>query len=360
MTMTQTVSTAEKNGNQQDANQKGTNQKGTNQDPILESQPTVELLVPVYHPGKELIRLLVRMTGQSYPLTKAHLLVTAETEEYEEIVKKYTAVWNRAIQKGKAKLCFTRISPEEFDHGGTRHRGAMESQADLLLFMTQDAVPADEYLVEKLVKAISQNHRNLEVAAAYARQLPNQSCNLIERYTRNFNYPEKNCVKTREDLPRLGIKTYFCSNVCAMYRRDVYEELGGFPVHTIFNEDMIYGARLIQVGFGIAYVADARVIHSHNYSAIQQFHRNFDLAVSQADHPEIFKEVPSEGEGIRMILQTTKHLCQTGKAYLVPKLIYQSGWKYLGYLLGKHYRSLPEKMIQKCTMNPGYWENRNI
>ena len=37
----------------------------------------------------------------------------------------------------------------------------------------------------------------------------------------------------------------------------------------------------------IAYVAEARVVHSHNYTNRQQLHRNFDLAVSQADHPEI-------------------------------------------------------------------------
>ena len=48
---------------------------------------------------------------------------------------------------------------------------------------------------------------------------------------------------------------------------------------TIFNEDMIYAADLIHAGYGIAYAADAKVVHSHNYSCSQQFHRNFDLGV---------------------------------------------------------------------------------
>ena len=74
---------------------------------------------------------------------------------------------------------------------------------------------------------------------------------------------------------------------------------GGFPRRTIFNEDMIYAGGLIKNGFAIAYAADARVIHSHNYSGRQQFHRNFDLAVSQAEHPEVFGGLASEGEGIR-------------------------------------------------------------
>ena len=103
-------------------------------------------------------------------------------------------------------------------------------------------VPADVYLVEKLVSAFEKE----KVAAAYARQLPDKDCDIIERYTRSFNYPKESSVKTKADLDRLGIKTFFCSNVCAMYRRSIYEKLGGFVKHTIFNEDMIFAGKLIQ------------------------------------------------------------------------------------------------------------------
>lgn len=320
--------------------------------------PAVELLIPVYRPGGELMQLLGRMAKQSYPLDRVHLLVTAEEKEFEAVAE----TCHRAWRKPETELLCTRIDPEAFDHGGTRHRGASESQADLLLFMTQDALPADDWLVERLVEPFvlfapdrSRALGQPVVAAAYARQLPNETCHPIERYTRGFNYPGESRVKTKADLPVLGIKTYFCSNVCAMYRRDIYEQMGGFIRHTIFNEDMIYAAGIIQAGYGIAYAAEARVIHSHNYSAGQQFRRNFDLAVSQADHPEIFEGVPSEGEGIRMVKQTAGYLCRTGRFYLAPKLIWQSGWKYMGYLLGKRYRKLPHWMVMRFTMNPRYW-----
>ena len=60
----------------------------------------------------------------------------------------------------------------------------------------------------------------------------------------------------------------------------MYEALGGFSRRTIFNEDMILAGQMVQAGYKVAYAAEARVIHSHNYSGLQQFHRNFDLAVS--------------------------------------------------------------------------------
>ena len=121
---------------------------------------------------------------------------------------------------------------------------------------------------------------------------------------------------------------------------------------------MIYAAGVIQAGYAIVYEADAKVIHSHNLSPMEQFHRNFDLAVSQAEHPEIFAGLPSEGEGIRLVKKTAGWLCKTGKPWLVPSLVLHSGMKYLGYRMGKRYQKLPEGMVKKCTMNQAYWEKK--
>ena len=93
---------------------------------------------------------------------------------------------------------------------------------------------------------------------------------------------------------------------------------------------MIYAGTMVQQGYSVAYTADAKVYHSHNYSGKQQFHRNFDLGVSQAEHPEIFEGVPSEGEGIRLVKKSLNYLLRTGHIWLIPQLIWQSGMKYAG------------------------------
>ena len=230
--------------------------------------------------------------------------------------------------------------------------GAELSEADILLFMTQDAMPKNTELIAKMADAFEIEN----VGAAYARQLPAKDCDVIERYTRDFNYPERSRLKGKEDIPELGIKTFFCSNVCAAYRKSVYQKMGGFEKKTIFNEDMILAGRMVKAGYQIAYVAEAQVVHSHNYSGVQQFHRNFDLAVSQADHPEVFSGIRSESEGIRLVIQTAKYLLRIGKPHLIPVLIYKSGCKYLGYKMGQNYSRLPLWLVQKCTMNATYWE----
>lgn len=299
---------------------------------------SVDVIIPTYHPGKEFRELVKRLLVQEYPVDHIFIMNTGEED------------WDEQIGMLSDKIVVEHLEKAGFDHGGTRHRAIQKSSADIVICMTQDAMPKDRSLVGSLVESFD----DTAVKAAYARQLPARDCGVIECYTREFNYPEQSRIKRKEDLPALGIKTYFCSNVCAAYDRKTYLELGGFVRHTIFNEDMIFAAGLIGYGYAVAYTADARVVHSHNYSGIQQLRRNFDLAVSQAQHPEIFADVPSEGEGIRMVKQTAGYLLRK-RPYLIPKLIWQSGCKYLGFRLGRRYERLPKGMVMKLTMNRDYW-----
>ena len=225
-----------------------------------------------------------------------------------------------------------------------------------MVFMTQDAVPADRNLIGNLIRPLQENSK---VGAAYARQLAREDCAYLEKYTRRFNYPETSSIKWEKDTGIYGIKTYFCSNVCAAYRRGVYLELGGFPHPAIFNEDLIFAAGAIQNGWKIIYKADARVIHSHEYTYRELIRRNFDQGVSQACHPEIFEKVKSEKEGIHLICTLVKKLLKERKYLQIIQLFVESGCKYLGYQMGKHYRQLPESFIMKLTMNHNYWRERN-
>ena len=299
----------------------------------------VDVLIPVYRPDGKLTELLKRLKMQNYPI---HRVILMNTEE-KHFPAELTGIWDRVEVYHLAK--------EEFDHGGTRDRGVRMSTADLVVCMTQDAMPADEILIEELVKPFD----DPEVWAAYARQLPNEDCREVEKYTRSFNYPEQSMVKTKEDLDRLGIKTFFCSNVCAAWRREKYLELGGFVKHTIFNEDMILAGTMIKQGGKIAYCAKAKVIHSHNYSAFQQFHRNFDLAVSQTMYPEVFGGIRSESEGIKLVKKSLSYCIKIGKPWLMIQVVTQSAGKLLGYKMGQRYRSLPMWLILRCTMSPSFW-----
>lgn len=243
------------------------------------------------------------------------------------------------------------ITQNEFDHGGTRKYAVSLSDAEIFICMTDDAVPENEHLTEKLYEALMQDEK---VATAYARQLPNAGAGEAERCVRTFNYPDKSMIKGIADIDKLGIKTFFASNVCCAYKRHIYNELGGFTDNAIFNEDMIYEAAALKAGFLCCYQADARVIHSHNYRPMQQLKRNFDLGISQAMHPEIFGKIGSEGEGIRLVKTVMRHLAAKGMLFKIPAFIIDSAFKLAGYRLGMAYKRLPKILIYRLAMNKNY------
>lgn len=306
----------------------------------------IDIIIPTYKPDDKFKRLLEMLEKQTISVNK--IIVINTEEKYMESFH----IGSRFLAEHK-KLSIHHISQKEFDHGRSRNHGAKKSEADIFVFMTQDAVPKDEFLIENLVKPLLDDET---IACAYARQLPDSDSTMTEQLTRAFNYPEESCIKSKKDLEKLGIKTYFCSNVCCAYSGKIFRELKGFINHTIFNEDMIYAAKAIENGYKIAYAADARVIHSHNYNGRQQFHRNFDLGVSQAEHPEIFAAVSSESEGIKMVKETIVKLKQMGSGKEIPGYIVTSGCKFIGYRMGKNYKKLPMWLVKKCTMNPMYWK----
>lgn len=303
---------------------------------------SVDVIIPTYHSDDKLDKLLKMLYKQTVVPDRVIILHTQDYEGEKQPLPEIEG----------SNITVVPISKKDFDHGGSRKYGASLSDADILLFMTQDAVPADEFLIEKLLEP----YEDSSVAASYARQLPASDCNLIERYTRNFNYPKKSRIKSREDIEELGIKTIFCSNVCSSYRNSIYRSLGGFVEKTIFNEDMIMAAKIIEADFRIAYVAEAKVIHSHNYTYLQQFTRNFDLGVSHKQYEEVFKNYKSEAEGIKLVKKTLDYLIEKKLYNHIADLILTSGFKFLGYQLGKRYNLLPMKLVKSFSMNKSYWD----
>ena len=66
-------------------------------------------------------------------------------------IKKYfeQLVYGHRFSEKYPKVEVHHLSKREFDHGGTRRRGVKYSDGEIFIFLTQDAMPVDEYLVEK-------------------------------------------------------------------------------------------------------------------------------------------------------------------------------------------------------------------
>lgn len=300
----------------------------------------VDAVIPAYKPGHDLREMVEKLLDQTVRLGRI-IIINTDREYFDE--KEYLIA--PAVE-------VVHITRHEFDHAGTRDMGLRMSDADYVLFMTMDAIPKDNYLVEKLLSGF---RRADNIAVSYARQLPKKDCNRIEQITREFNYPAQSRVQTSDDIKELGIKAYFCSDVCAMYDTSIYRSLGGFKAPAIFNEDMVYAAGALDAGYAVSYCADALVYHSHNYTGRQYYRRNFDLGVSQADHPEIFERFNVKGTGMQLVRKSLAQICRSGTPADIIRLVYYSGMKYLGFRKGKNYHKLSLESCLKHTSNKEYW-----
>lgn len=249
-----------------------------------------------------------------------------------------------------------RIPKAEFNHGGTRQKAVrlLQSDIEVVVFLTQDAILVDSESLASLLRAFD----DTDVAAAYGRQLPHQDAKPLGAHARSFNYGIKSSVRSLGSIPKLGFKTCFISNSFAAYRVKDLMSIGGFPSDVILGEDTCVAAKLILDGKKLAYVADACVYHSHDYTILEEFRRYFDTGVLHAQQPWLLERFGgATGEGKRFVISELTYLGKNAP-YLIPSALLRTGMKLLGYRLGLVYDRLPSSWVPRLSMHKGFWQKR--
>ena len=150
----------------------------------------VDVVIPLYRPDAGTGILLRRLLKQDYEINRI-ILINTEKEYFNEEL-----LFDPVIE-------VHHITKPEFDHGATRHMGMELSDADYVLFLTMDAIPADTHLISSLVKCFEHRGSKGEpVAVAYGRQLASKKASFEEKYTRNYlsKYGDKVDPETLESF----------------------------------------------------------------------------------------------------------------------------------------------------------------
>lgn len=245
------------------------------------------------------------------------------------------------------------IKKNDFDHGYARQLLADAAHdCDVLIYLTQDCILKEASSFAYLVDAF----KDEKVGLAYGRQLPHIGAKTLETHARLFNYTAVSRVKTIDDKNELGIKTASCSNSYAAYRRTALQEVGGFPSHTIFAEDVIVGGQMLIKEWKIAYVAESEVYHSHDYTTREEFKRYFDIGVFHSTNKWLLDEFGSAGgEGLKYLKSELKYVLKNNPLVL-PKMMFSIGAKFLGYKLGMMHERLSPKQRKSFSMHKRYWD----
>ena len=220
---------------------------------------TIDIICPLYNAEKYIDELQKNIEKQeNVKINNIRYIITKGKDNTEEKVK-------------NKKCIYKVIEPNEFSHSLTRENEAYESDADIIVFITQDIIIEKKDWLYNLTKDIITGN----VDATYSRQICTN--NSIEKYTRESNYPSQSKIVSKQDIENLGLKTFFFSDAAGAIKRDTFVKLNGYDQKKLpLSEDMYFAYKLIMNNYKIKYCADSEVIHSHNFTLKQIYRRYYD------------------------------------------------------------------------------------
>ncbi|WP_255352807.1 glycosyltransferase family 2 protein [Diaphorobacter sp. J5-51] len=234
--------------------------------------PRASVLIPVKNGGALLGEVLDAVLAQSTPWPFEVVVVDSGSRDGSV---------ECARQRGvRVEL----IPAAEFGHGRTRNYLASLSRGDFLVFITQDARPADAHWLRHLVEGCDSAP---DVAGAFgphrahpgARHVTERE--LAEHFAGFGSVLSRVQLEDRERFDReVGYRQWlhFFSNNNSCLRRSVWEKLP-FP-DVMFAEDQTWMLSAIKAGYAKAFVPEAAVYHSHDFGVWETLQRNFDEASS--------------------------------------------------------------------------------
>lgn len=300
---------------------------------------TVSVIIPTLNASKYLLQQLSALHAQTANIVEV-VLVDSQSED------------DTCVIASSDSLC--RIIPiqrADFDHGATRDLAARTCNSDYLWFLTQDAIPADKHCLAELLKAIQDD----EIASAYARQITGKDASRIEQLNRLINYPAQGKVRSAKDMPELQIRSFFMSNTCCLYKREIYESCGGFQHYLPTNEDMLMASTFLHKGYRIAYCADAHVYHSHHMTLSQWYKRSFDIGAFMELFGRQLNGIEALSAGKEYALTISKKLLSEGRLFSTLYFFLILASRFFGDRAGHKFTRYSERSILRKTQNPSFW-----
>jgi rhamnosyltransferase len=318
---------------------------------------TITVAIPTFNGARVLAETLAAVRSQQVdPPCEVELLVcdSGSRDGSVTIARRYGA---KVIE----------IAPEEFSHGATRNLLMERSSGEYVAFLTQDSVPADSRWLAALLSGFSLAD---DVALTFGpyRPRPNATVAVARQLTdwfRSFSpngTPRLDRLDPSERgvaaLALLGPRGYFTdANGCVA--RAAWSSVPFRPVP--YAEDHLLAHDMMRAGYAKAFVPDAAVIHSHDYSAWGWFQRSFDEYRALHD---VYGFVPPLD--LRWpVLQVWGHVGADWRwargidpagpgAMSAVRLLASSLWLHLlrtaGSLLGARAERLPDRLVRLLSL----------
>ena len=277
----------------------------------------VEIICPLYNAEKYLKSLDQSLKMQNnVHIKKISYILTESSDNTKNILNEISAD-------------YTEVKKEEFSHSLCREQIAMKSDADILVFVTQDVEIKNDDWLERLIEPILNN----EAEASFSRQLTKYDN--IEKYTREKNYPDKSYIVSKKDVEDLGLRTFFFSDASSAIKTDIFKKLNGYDGKKLpTNEDQYIAYKIIMNDYRIKYCADSIVYHSHKFTLKQLYKRYYDTGkfFKQENYIDKYGTNKSGGGLAKYILKRALH---DRNWKVLIRFLPDMGVRFVGMKMGK-------------------------
>lgn len=246
----------------------------------------------------------------------------------------------------------TVIPVDRFSHGGARNLGARAASGEVVVFLSQDAVPADEHWLAELLAPFADS----SVAAAYSRQVPHPDANPMERFFLESRFPPGPAVRReRRGSEALTLERVFFSNVSSAVRRDTLLA-HPFDDQLIMSEDQQLSRDLMQAGYAVMYQPSSVVLHSHNYTIPVVFRRYFDSVYSLRVIFPAHDMDTSVSMGLRYLAREAGHIIRHHPG-AIPRYVLYTMAKTAGTLAGHYAERMPRSWARRMSLHRYHWSD---
>jgi rhamnosyltransferase len=245
------------------------------------------------------------------------------------------------------------MPPQSFSHGGTRNLAAAKAKGEILIFLSQDAVPENENWLSNLTR----DFNDKEVAGVYGRQVPNEDSSPLEIFFLDYTYPDSKIVKDSVNPDDCTLKDIFFSNVNSAIRKSDWSK-NRFNENLIMSEDQEWAKRMLLEARKIVYEPEAVVYHCHHYTIKEIIKRNFDSGLSLRGivNAPIRRKINCEMDylksGLSYMLKNIRN-----RFYLLTFFFFEA-LRAVGFFMGSYSRFLPLAIKKTISQNKIYWQNK--
>lgn len=293
----------------------------------------VTIIILTKNAGDTFKKVLDGVFSQNYNSFETLIIDSGSTDNTLEIARKYPV---KIIQ----------IKPSDFGHGKTRNLGANLVKGKYVVFLTHDAIPANDSWLAELLKPLSDK----KTAAVFGSQIPKEDENTLDKIFFQTLYGNKEMVWSANSYTS-------GDNIFSDANSAIKKELlikHPYKDDIIVSEDYEWANRIMSYGFKVIYQPKAKVIHSHSYNLVSLFKRNFDIGVSYKYISNFNNNSSFLKKGLKLLKAEVEYLIKQNNYALLPMVIIRDGIRFIAINLGKNEAIFPKK-IKKDYLSAQRW-----